>query len=639
MSAETVRRWPVIEAVVRNDGTGEVRIDGTSYPVVAPSLEEARVEVLRRVTENAVRVGRPVRASAEGPEGIWKLVVHPDGTVVPEEDGPAPSGATAVVADDRAGGAGPAGPGTEAPGAETSYADTFDSGDTFDGETFEPETFDPAEAGRDGADAGFDPEPDLTMPRIPLSPPAVPGDPLDEGSPEELDEAAPGELSAYREAAGPDVDGTEPGDADVTPLRGKASGEDVPLGYVAVEGLTADTDPGGTVPGGSALDTGLDVPAPRGTRDPRPASASSPSSSSPSASRSRSPLSSPSSPSSPSSSSASASASVDRERGIEVTDPFHSETPAVPRTRREARESFLTQVSAEEPAEQGFRGWLTRVGVRIPPSAAERAIRADEREVGQHWPGPRTISIVNGKGGAGKTPSTVLLSAVFAQYGGAGVVAWDNNQTRGTLGWRTEKGPHDATLLDLLPRTDHLLGPQAQAADLARYVHHQTRDRYDVLRSKPMAMANEQRIDPSDVDAIHAVLSKYYRLIVIDSGNDESDPMWQRMIDLTDQLVIATTTRDDHAEAGALLLEGLAERDGRSAYLAQQAVAVVSQADQKAPQAEIRKVAAGYASIAREVVTIPFDPGMVDGHLRYGALRPATKRAWLAAGAAVARGL
>ncbi|MFD6448894.1 chromosome partitioning protein ParA, partial [Promicromonospora sp. NPDC060204] len=310
-----------------------------------------------------------------------------------------------------------------------------------------------------------------------------------------------------------------------------------------------------------------------------------------------------------------------------------------PRSRREARQSFLTHQQDEDPATQGFRGMLTRMGIRVGPSESERLERADERAVSQHWPGPRTISMVNGKGGAGKTPSTVLLAAVFAQFGGAGVVTWDNNQTRGTLGWRTEQGPHESTLLDLLPQTDRLLGPSAQAADLARYVHHQTRDRFDVLRSKPIAMANEQRIEPQDVDAIHSVLSKYYRMILIDSGNDESDPMWQRMIDLTDQLVVATTTRDDHAEAGALLLEALGTRDGRSAYLAQQSVVVVSQADPKESSGELEKVADGYRALAREVVTIPFDPAMVDGHLRYGALRPETRRAWLAAGAAVAGGL
>lgn len=326
-----------------------------------------------------------------------------------------------------------------------------------------------------------------------------------------------------------------------------------------------------------------------------------------------------------------------------VPAPEHAAVPAIatepkaPAPRREARQSFLTQEQTEEPATRGWRGALSRVGLRVSPSDAERAERADVHEVSQHWPGPRTIAIVNGKGGASKTPTTVLLAAVFARYGGAGVLTWDNNQTRGTLGWRTEQGPHDATLLDLLPQTDRLLSTGAQSADLAHFVHHQTRDRYDVLRSKPMELASAQRVDAADVDAIHQVASKYYRLIFIDSGNDESDPMWQRMIDHTDQLVVATTTRDDHAEAGALLLEALAERDERTAQLAAQAVVVVNQADPKANN--VGRVADGYRAIARDAITIPHDPAMVDGVLRYGSLRPATQRAWLAAGAAVARGL
>lgn len=314
-------------------------------------------------------------------------------------------------------------------------------------------------------------------------------------------------------------------------------------------------------------------------------------------------------------------------------------TTDAPLTRREARTSFLTQDQAEKPATQGFRGALTRAGFRVPPSEAERAVRTDERAVSQHWPGPRTIAIVNGKGGAGKTPTTILLSATFALHGGAGVLAWDNNQTRGTLGWRTEQGPHDGTLLDLLPQAERLLGTGAQAADLAHFVHHQTRDRFDVLRSKPVALAHEQRITPADVDAIHAVATKYYRLIFIDSGNDESDPMWLRMIDLADQLVVATTTRADHAEAGALLLEDLAARDARSARLAREAVAVITQADPKATRADMQHVADGYNALTRAAVMIPHDPALVDGQITYESLRPATQRAWLAAGAAVAGGL
>lgn len=309
------------------------------------------------------------------------------------------------------------------------------------------------------------------------------------------------------------------------------------------------------------------------------------------------------------------------------------------RTRREVRQSFLNQQAVEEPATAGWRGSLARIGIRVAPSEAERAQRADIQAVSQHWPGPRTIAIVNGKGGASKTPTTALLAALFGRFGGAGVLAWDNNQTRGTLGWRTEKGAHDSTLLELLPQVDRLLGTGAQVADLARYVHHQTADKYDVLRSKPAVLASEQRITADDVDAIHAVASKYYRLVFIDSGNDETDPLWLRMIDHADQLVVATTTRDDHAEAGALLLEALADRDDRSAALAAGAVAIVSQADKTASTADVAHVAAGYRTLAREVATVPFDEAMVDGHLRFGALRPATQRAWLTAGAAVARGL
>ena len=310
-----------------------------------------------------------------------------------------------------------------------------------------------------------------------------------------------------------------------------------------------------------------------------------------------------------------------------------SEIPAVP------RRSFLDQQAAEEPARQGWRGRLTRLGLRVRPGSAERSERADVLAVSQHWPGPRTIAIVNGKGGAGKTPTTILLSAVLARYGGAGVLAVDLNQTRGTLGWRTEQGSHTATVLDLLPETDRLLGTGAQAADLARFVHHQTSDRYDVLRSQPLELAASQRLTTDDVDALHAVASKYYRLILIDSGNDESDAVWQRMIDHTTQVVVATTTRDDHAEAGALLLEALERRNPASAALAGQAVVIVSRADPSAKPADLRRIIDGYHGLARDVVAIPHDPAMVGGQLLYSALRPATQRAWLAAAAAVARGL
>lgn len=311
----------------------------------------------------------------------------------------------------------------------------------------------------------------------------------------------------------------------------------------------------------------------------------------------------------------------------------------LPRTAPE-RESFLyVERPRPDRARQGVRGALARAGIPFAPSSAELAERAELDAVSRHWAGPRTIAIVNGKGGANKTPTTALLAAVFARNGGSGVLAWDNNETRGTLGWRTEQDGHDATVQSLLPATDTLLSAEARTADIGHFVHHQNADKYDVLRSNPTMLATEQRISSSDFDRLHTVATKFYRLVVIDSGNDESAERWLRMIDHTDQLVIATTALGEHAEAGALLLEALMQRDAQSARLARDAVVIVSQSERTGPASDVRRVAAGFEPLARRAVTIPFDPEMHGGRLSFETLAPRTRRAWLHAAAAVAEGL
>jgi MinD-like ATPase involved in chromosome partitioning or flagellar assembly len=309
------------------------------------------------------------------------------------------------------------------------------------------------------------------------------------------------------------------------------------------------------------------------------------------------------------------------------------------RTRRGDRQSFLDRGPEVAPPTRGWRAAANRLGFSVKPSADEIAERDDIAIVSRSWDGPRTIAVVNGKGGANKTPTTAMLAAVFARYGSAGVLAWDNNETRGTLGWRTEQGLHDATVHDLLPRAAELMMPSAEVSDLARYVHHQPIDRYDVLRSNPRVLANQQHLTRGDFDTLHKVMRKYYRLLILDSGNDESADRWQQMIQRADALVIATTALGEHAEAGALLLEQLAERDARTAALAAGATVIVSQSDPNLAHGDARAIAAQFRSIARAAMTIPFDDAMHSGRLRYDELARPTQRAWLAAAAAVAEGL
>lgn len=311
--------------------------------------------------------------------------------------------------------------------------------------------------------------------------------------------------------------------------------------------------------------------------------------------------------------------------------------PEVP-TRRSLKEtSFLISHPVVQPATQGIRGVLTRMGLRLSPSASEMAERMDVHAVSQHWPGPRTIAVVNRKGGANKTPTVAALSAVFARYGGGGVLAWDNNENQGTLGWRTEQGPHTSSVLDLLRDQDQLLSPLAHNALLAHYVHHQTEDKYDVLRSDENDEGDHE-ISADEVDAVHSVAAKYYRMIIMDSGNTARAANWRAMIGHTDQLVIPTTTMEDRAEAAKLTLQTLAARDDHSAQLAENAVVIISQWKPEDGD-EARRIADGFAPLVRKVVTVPYDPALKAGRIRYTSLKPDTQRAWLAAAAAVAQGL
>ena len=333
-----------------------------------------------------------------------------------------------------------------------------------------------------------------------------------------------------------------------------------------------------------------------------------------------------------------------------AADGAPAEDLSTPEGRRQAfremnpasgtRDTFLRpEEETTVRAERGFRGFLARLGFNMKPSAEEIEERTWRRTVGTRLREPRTISVVNGKGGANKTPTAVLLSAVFGRNTGDPVLVWDNNGTRGTLGWRTVQGPHSAHSMDLLEAAPRLKDVKVGDPVIHEYTHYQPEDCYSVLRTDPTLLASEQFVNAADFDELHGVVSRFFALTIVDSGNDESAERWMRMIDHTDQLVIASTTVEEHAEAGALLLEALAKRGGHYADLAKNSVVIVSQHQPHGNNEQLERIAQGFGRLARSVVTVPYDAALVKGQIRFEALRPATRRAWLHATAAVAGAL
>lgn len=303
-----------------------------------------------------------------------------------------------------------------------------------------------------------------------------------------------------------------------------------------------------------------------------------------------------------------------------------------------ARPSFIDPAT-EHPAKlDGWRALLAQLGLPMRPSRAAIQRAEWEMAVSRHWAGCRTIAVANGKGGVGKTMTTAVLAAVYARHGGGTVLAWDNNDTRGTLGWRTEQGDYDTTIRDLLPHAARLLETTASVSDIARYVHHQSVDRYDVLRSNPELLAADQRITTADFDLLMQVAARYYRMVIFDSGNDESADRWLRMIDSAHQLVVPTLAAPESAESAALLLDALRRRDEHSRRLADNAVVIVSQSE-RSNAAAVQEIAEGFVGHVRAVEVIPFDDALKAGRIRYSSLQPKTSDAWMRAAAAVADGL
>ena len=293
------------------------------------------------------------------------------------------------------------------------------------------------------------------------------------------------------------------------------------------------------------------------------------------------------------------------------------------------------------PATMGWRGAARRLSgglVPLSPGSFERRHRNAVDRVQQSLRGPRTVVVINPKGGAHKTTATLLLAATFGTFRGGYTLAWDNNETRGTLGWRSQPARHSNTAVDLLRDLDRFNDLRnARVGDLDNYVRAQGSTQFDVLASDEDAAASST-IDDSAFNELHTTLSRFYRVIVVDTGNNMRASNWEAALTAADQLVIVSTVREDTAASAAWLVDGLREKGHEEKV--RNAVTVLASPGKVADPQLSRRLHGHFASLTRTVLDVPFDAALVDGGtLNYDALTPATREAWLQVTAAVADGL
>jgi MinD-like ATPase involved in chromosome partitioning or flagellar assembly len=293
------------------------------------------------------------------------------------------------------------------------------------------------------------------------------------------------------------------------------------------------------------------------------------------------------------------------------------------------------------PATWGWRGAVRRAsGGLVSPKMGrkEQAFHGDRRTIQKDFAGPRTIAFVNPKGGAAKTTGVLGAGYTFGTVRGGGVVAWDNNETRGTLGIRGQRGGHRNTTRELLEDLGRFKDVyQSRIGDLGAFVRSQGDAHFDVL-------ASDERPDvtgiihASDFADVHALLQRFYRVILIDTGNNMRAENWLAAAQAADLLVVTSTVREDTGYSGLWMLDAL--QDAGYANLKHKTITVLSDPSEKVDVKLAEDLVQVYEQRTRAVHRVPYDPALVSGSVvPYHLLSEATRRAWLGACAAMARAL
>lgn len=300
-----------------------------------------------------------------------------------------------------------------------------------------------------------------------------------------------------------------------------------------------------------------------------------------------------------------------------VGTPPHVPRPAAPSEPRGRRSTPIpVQVAGHRPA-------------AYSTGSVDGLVAALRKDFGTS----RTVAFVNPKGGVHKTTATVLTAATLGSARGGGVLAWDDNELRGTLGLRAGTARHARTirhLVDDLARIE--AGPGILADVLDDYLRHTRDGSFDVLAGDEDPRI-ARRLDPATVRRVLTVLSSTHDVICVDTGNNVESPNWQTVVRAADHMVVTTVPREDAAFTADWMLDLLVE-EGMGELVSSATTLISCPTPNRTALTD--DLLQHFGSRTRTAVVVPYDPALEPGStIEYSTLAPATRMAWLYAGVAI----
>ena len=290
---------------------------------------------------------------------------------------------------------------------------------------------------------------------------------------------------------------------------------------------------------------------------------------------------------------------------------------------------LLVRSRSDRPTEGWRAAVYSATGGRFNPglSRDEQQRRLWLNRIRAQLPGCHEITVASMKGGVGKTTMSTLLGLVLAEYRGDRVIALDANPDAGTLADRVLGHSVNYTVRDLLNNLDTI----ESLTDIARYTN--LAGRLQVLASEQDPAMSES-FNRNEYEAVTQVLRRFYNIIITDSGTGLLHSAMHGALASAKTLVIVGAPTVDAASRASKTLDWLMAHGHRD--LVANAVVALS-CDRFSRDIDRDAVSAHFESRCRAVVQLPMDPHLATGgHIQLGHLRPATRDAALALGAAVA---
>ena len=245
--------------------------------------------------------------------------------------------------------------------------------------------------------------------------------------------------------------------------------------------------------------------------------------------------------------------------------------------------------------------------------------------------GAKYVPILTRKGGVGKTTVTTLLGMAMASVREDRVLGIDANPDRGTLAERVPRAS-GATVRDVVK-----LAAEIQSfTDFAGLVS-RDKTRLHILASDTDPLLSEA-FDENDYNVVADQAGRFYSVVLTDCGTGVVHSVMRPTLERANGLVVVSGGSVDEARLASETLTWL-EANGYG-DLAKNAVVALNTGTQGTNVVKLDEIERHFASRARAVVRIPYDPFLAAGSvIDWSRLSPYTRAAARELAALVVEGM